>query len=165
MSEEHIPTYRDKDGHGPDEAGPSTRKERLQAWWDHGELAHPKSFAAICIVGVLFLITPLEWRGAIVYIFITAVVSGVVLVLGGVVGLFVTMDEDDRHVFRKTMLISGVAFAVSFPLFQVIDPLADAENAAIEAETNERLEEECKEYLLKYMPLPQASCPTADGTC
>ena len=40
------------------------------------------------------------------------------------------------------MLISGVAFAFSFPLFQVIDPLADAENAAIEAETNERLEEE-----------------------
>ncbi len=170
MSKEHIPPYRDK-GQDAGETGPATRMDRLQAWWDHGELAHPKSFAAACIVGVLLLVTPMAWRGAIVYIFITAVMSGVILVIGGAVGLIVTMDADDKHVFRKTMLISGVAFAVSFPRFQVIDPLADAENAAIEAKTNERLEKECKEYLLKYLPFPkktpppQASCPTADGTC
>ena len=170
-NDEHVPTYRNADSGEPDE-GPTTRMDRLWAWWDHGEFENPKKVYGACAVGVLLAVMPFTWRAASIIVGLPTLLAIVVLVLFGLISMFVhpSLDSGEKQACRKIMLISGVTVAIGFPILMVINPLGVAEKAASDAaEEQENLQEferRCQEHFyLKEMPLPQASCPTNEGTC
>lgn len=169
--EEHVPTYRNTNGGEPGE-GPMTRRERLSAWWDYGEFEHPKKVSGAVSVGVLLAVMPFTWQSALILVGLPTLMAVCVLVLLGPIAvvLHAGFSSSEKRGWRKLMLLSGVTFVIGFPAIIVMNPYGLAETAASDAAEEEKNRQEfdrrCREhFFLQEMPLPQASCPTNDGTC